>query len=99
MPGLSSKPLVSMNFVYGLPPERFVYQIVVPKSLAPRDLVQVLEFDEKVVLPPWDPMVRDCCSVSLLAFNNEFIRALLHDVLVVGRAVICPWWTIAGKYR
>ncbi|KIL65853.1 hypothetical protein M378DRAFT_1032926 [Amanita muscaria Koide BX008] len=36
--------------------EQFVYQIVVPKALAPKELVQVLESDEKVVLPPWDPM-------------------------------------------
>ncbi|KAG5643601.1 hypothetical protein DXG03_000609 [Asterophora parasitica] len=36
--------------------EQFVYQIVVPKALAPKDLVQVFESGEKVVLPPWDPM-------------------------------------------
>ncbi|GLB37152.1 putative bleomycin hydrolase [Lyophyllum shimeji] len=36
--------------------EEFVYQIVVPKALAPRDLVQVFESGEKTVLPPWDPM-------------------------------------------
>jgi aminopeptidase C len=36
---------------------RFVYQVVVPKTLAPKELVKVLEGDDKVVLPPWDPMV------------------------------------------
>ncbi|TFK44267.1 bleomycin hydrolase [Crucibulum laeve] len=36
--------------------EEFVYQIVVPKALAPKDLVDVYEKGEKVVLPPWDPM-------------------------------------------
>ncbi|CAA7261849.1 unnamed protein product [Cyclocybe aegerita] len=36
--------------------EQFVYQVVVPKALAPKDLVQVLESGEKIVLPPWDPM-------------------------------------------
>jgi len=36
--------------------EQFVYQIVVPKALAPRDLVQVYESGEAIVLPPWDPM-------------------------------------------
>lgn len=36
--------------------EEFVYQIVVPKALAPKNLVQVFESGEKTVLPPWDPM-------------------------------------------
>jgi bleomycin hydrolase len=31
---------------------------VVPKALAPKELVKVYESGEKVVLPPWDPMVR-----------------------------------------
>ncbi|KAI0775763.1 peptidase C1B bleomycin hydrolase [Trametes elegans] len=37
--------------------EQFVYQVVVPKALAPKDLVRVYESGEKQVLPPWDPMV------------------------------------------
>ena len=37
--------------------DEFVYQVVVPKALAPRELVQVFESGEKIVLPPWDPMV------------------------------------------
>ena len=41
-------------------PDRFVYQVVVPKALAPKDLVQVYEAGELVVLPAWDPMVRTC---------------------------------------
>jgi len=36
--------------------EEFVYQVVVPKALAPKDLVAIFEGDEKTVLPPWDPM-------------------------------------------
>ncbi|KDQ53510.1 hypothetical protein JAAARDRAFT_61224 [Jaapia argillacea MUCL 33604] len=36
--------------------DEFVYQVVVLKSLAPKDLVKVFESGEKVVLPPWDPM-------------------------------------------
>ncbi|KAF8198074.1 peptidase C1B, bleomycin hydrolase [Pholiota molesta] len=36
--------------------DQFVYQVVVPKALAPKELVQVYESGEKVVLPPWDPM-------------------------------------------
>ncbi|KIP08384.1 hypothetical protein PHLGIDRAFT_104318 [Phlebiopsis gigantea 11061_1 CR5-6] len=36
--------------------EQFVYQVVVPKALAPKELVKVYESGEKVVLPPWDPM-------------------------------------------
>jgi len=34
--------------------DEFVYQVVVPRTLA--QLVKVYESDEKVVLPPWDPM-------------------------------------------
>ncbi|CDO72541.1 hypothetical protein BN946_scf184983.g24 [Trametes cinnabarina] len=36
--------------------EQFVYQVVIPKALAPRELVKVFEEGEKQVLPPWDPM-------------------------------------------
>lgn len=36
--------------------EQFVYQVVVPKALAPKDLVKVFEGGEKTVLPAWDPM-------------------------------------------
>ena len=38
--------------------EEFVYQVVIPKALAPKDLVKVFEGEERTVLPPWDPMVR-----------------------------------------
>ncbi|KAF8813941.1 peptidase C1B, bleomycin hydrolase [Phlegmacium glaucopus] len=36
--------------------EQYVYQVVVHKALASRELLQVYEAGEKVVLPPWDPM-------------------------------------------
>ncbi|KAH8119610.1 peptidase C1B, bleomycin hydrolase [Phellopilus nigrolimitatus] len=36
--------------------DEFVYQVVIPKALAPKELVKVFEANEKVVLPPWDPM-------------------------------------------
>ncbi|TFY73707.1 hypothetical protein EWM64_g10305 [Hericium alpestre] len=36
--------------------EEFVYQVVVPKALAPKDLVKVFEKDERTVLAAWDPM-------------------------------------------
>jgi len=36
--------------------DEYVYQVVVPKALAPRDLVAVYEAGEKIVLPAWDPM-------------------------------------------
>jgi bleomycin hydrolase len=36
---------------------RFVYQVVVSKTLAPKELVKVFESGDRVVLPPWDPMV------------------------------------------
>ncbi|KAJ4468199.1 peptidase C1B, bleomycin hydrolase [Lentinula aciculospora] len=35
----------------------FVYQVVVPKSMAPKDLVAVFEGGNAKVLPPWDPML------------------------------------------
>jgi Peptidase C1-like family len=43
---------------------RFVYQVVVPKALAPKDLVKVYESGEMTVLPPWDPMVCYLCLDS-----------------------------------
>ncbi|KZP18737.1 bleomycin hydrolase [Athelia psychrophila] len=36
--------------------DEFVYQVVVPKALAPKELVKVFEGTERVVLPAWDPM-------------------------------------------
>lgn len=44
--------------------DEFVYQVVVPKVLAPRELVKVFEKGEKVVLPPWDPMVSEWFVLS-----------------------------------
>ncbi|KAH9949001.1 peptidase C1B bleomycin hydrolase [Amylocystis lapponica] len=34
----------------------FVYQVVVPKAFAPKELVKVFESGEKTYLPLWDPM-------------------------------------------
>lgn len=42
---------------------------MVPKSLAPKELVQVYESSEKIVLPPWDPMVR---VLSVLPVEQSF---------------------------
>ncbi|KAI6026256.1 peptidase C1B bleomycin hydrolase, partial [Pisolithus microcarpus] len=36
--------------------DEFVYQVVVHKSLAPKELVRVFESGEPTVLPAWDPM-------------------------------------------
>ncbi|PPQ93845.1 hypothetical protein CVT25_013554 [Psilocybe cyanescens] len=36
--------------------EQYVYQVVVPKALAPKELVAVFESGDKIVLPAWDPM-------------------------------------------
>lgn len=36
--------------------DEFVYQVVVPKALAPKELVKVFESGDKIVLSPWDPM-------------------------------------------
>lgn len=54
---------------------RFVYQVVIPKALAPKELVKVYESDERVVLPAWDPMVS---PIPTLNFN------FLFDVILTG---------------
>lgn len=36
--------------------EEFVYQVVVSKTLATKELVKVFESNDRVVLPPWDPL-------------------------------------------
>jgi bleomycin hydrolase len=52
-----------MKSLYANAIYRFVFQVVVPKALAPKDLVKVFEKGEKVVLPPWDPMVRTLLDI------------------------------------
>ena len=49
--------------------EQFVYQVVIPKALAPKELVKVFESGEKIVLPSWDPMVSRPLSPSLVLFR------------------------------
>jgi len=64
---------------------RFVYQVVVPKALAPKELVSIFEGKEKTVLPPWDPMVRSFLLISLFWINSSFLsRVLLHDNDILG---------------
>ena len=65
MPGLSSELLplpakrkVSCSKIHHKIIGRYVYQVVVPKALAAKDLLQVYEEGKAVVLPPWDPLVR-----------------------------------------
>lgn len=60
--------------------DEFVYQVVVPKSLAPKELVKVFESGEKIVLPPWDPMV---CSIDFteIAILIVMLRAHLLNCL------------------
>jgi aminopeptidase C len=65
MLGLSSKFLPKHVGIFDSSQGRFVYQVVVPKALAPRDLVQVYEAGDMVVLPPWDPLV---CFYAILSF-------------------------------
>ena len=57
--------------------EQFVYQVVVPKAFAPRELVKVFESGEKVVLPSWDPMVSDPLSPLLVLFRLIFAYRVL----------------------
>lgn len=58
---------------------RFVYQVVVPKSLAPKDLVTVFEGGNAKVLPPWDPMVRASICVN-------FYGRITHRIHFPGNA-------------
>jgi hypothetical protein len=58
-----------------------VYQVVVPKSLAPKELVKVFEGTERIVLPPWDPMVCVNRSTSRNAATNLIHRVRLHERL------------------
>lgn len=53
--------------------DRFVYQVVVPKSFAPKQLVAVYEGDERIVLPAWDPMVS---AVDLWRKHGEVLTSL-----------------------
>jgi len=36
--------------------DEFVYQVVVPRALAPKDLIKVYDGGNAVVLPCYDPM-------------------------------------------
>ena len=74
--------------------DEFVYQVVVPKALAPRELVKVYEDGEKVVLPPWDPMV------SMLLINCvEYEINVSHRVLWLNLLFIPPCSSVsAGMY-
>ena len=54
-----------------------MYQVVVSKTLAPKQLVKVFESGARVVLPPWDPMV------SRRAY-------LLHRLSLIVRRVLWP---------
>lgn len=51
---------------------RFVYQVVAPKAYIPKALVEVYESGEKIVLPPWDPMV--CFSIFLVASQFTYFN-------------------------
>ena len=62
-------------------PDRFVYQVVVPKALAPKDLLQVYEAGYWVVLPPWDPLVRRHVYYPFLLFASYFIFVTFQGAL------------------
>lgn len=54
---------------------RFVYQIVVPRQLAPKDLVEIFDSGSPIVLPPWDPMASALIAVyyvtsSMISFSG-----------------------------
>ena len=52
--------------------DEFVYQVVVPKKLAPAELVKIYEKGDPVVLEPWDPMVRWWFSQPEVAVTESF---------------------------
>jgi hypothetical protein len=54
---------------------------VVPKALAPRDLVEVYESGEAIVFPPWDPMVWLCLDADYLA-----------SYALTGHPRVIWWW-------
>ena len=59
--------------------EEFVYQVVVPKQLADKKLLSVYENGQRIVLPPWDPMVSFFTSFffGFAYLRDLYIRALL----------------------
>jgi hypothetical protein len=57
---------------------RFVYQVVVPRALAAKELVRVFDSGEQVVLPPWNPMVR-FCSLRLRSLMDGLCRVPLLE--------------------
>ena len=62
-------------------PDRFVYQVVVPKALAPKDLLQVYEAGYWVVLPPWDPLVRRHVCYPFLLFASYLFFVTFQGAL------------------
>ena len=68
---------------------RFVYQVVVPKTLAPKELVAVFESGDKVVLPPWDPMVSRKLMSCVISLSSLQLQGF-------ARLRCCLWssWTI-----
>lgn len=65
--------------------EEFVFQIVVPKPLAPKHLVEVFEANEPVVFPPWDPLV------------SFFFFPLVS--MMSGGNVNLPWYFFKNYHR
>ncbi|KAL5484822.1 LAP3_2 [Sanghuangporus weigelae] len=57
--------------------DEFVYQVVVPKALAPRELVWVFESGEKVILPPWDPMVSFVMLCPVIGADGSIFKGSL----------------------
>jgi hypothetical protein len=77
-----------------------VYQVVVPKALAPKELVAVFESGERVVLPPWDPMVW-LFLVTYCALLIVFLLLLGHigvtgpvALIVVEQAIGLFFWRV-----
>jgi hypothetical protein len=65
---------------------------VVPKALAPRDLVEVYESGEAIVFPPWDPMVWLCLDADYLASYVSIGRIISWgpgEMLYIYRSLSC----------
>lgn len=72
VPLYSSSYISSMFF-------RFVYQVVVPRELADKDLVAVLDGGDASVLPAWDPMVCSRPHPDVNADTHCHFRVPLHN--------------------
>jgi len=69
-----------------------VYQVVIPRQLADRDLLKIFDSGEKVVLPPWDPMVRLSSIIYAKHKLTSGLTSMIH------RAPLLDWIIIHARF-